>query len=127
VRKVTHTKAANLRLINTHRWRKCLSTATGSRRWARERRLPHADHRQPSGLSCKMVNYNLQHNGLSNTSIHIFPAISNSSLASAVGSYDMQFSLNGNSWKPVSGISQYYTFNEMKSLTRSMFFLQQLL
>ncbi|STV95900.1 CFA/I fimbrial minor adhesin [Klebsiella michiganensis] len=25
-----------------------------------------------SGLSCKMVNYNLQHNGLSNTSIHIF-------------------------------------------------------
>ena len=41
-----------------------------------------------SGLSCKMVNYNLQHNGLSNTSIHIFPAISNSALASAVGSYD---------------------------------------
>ncbi len=49
-----------------------------------------------------MVNYTLQTNGLSNTSIHIFPAIANSSLASAVGAYDMQFSLNGSSWKPVS-------------------------
>ncbi|VDR30383.1 Uncharacterised protein [Raoultella terrigena] len=27
----------------------------------------------------------------------------------------MQFSLNGNSWKPVSGIAYYYNFNEMKS------------
>ena len=44
-----------------------------------------------------MVNYTLQTNGLSNTSIHIFPAIANSSLASAVGAYDMQFSLNGSS------------------------------
>lgn len=68
-----------------------------------------------SGLSCKMVNYTLQTNGLSNTSIHIFPAIANSSLASAVGAYDMQFSLNGSSWKPVSNTAYYYTFNEMKS------------
>ncbi len=68
-----------------------------------------------SGLSCKMVNYTLQTNGLSNTSIHIFPAIANSSLASAVGVYDMQFSLNGSSWKPVSNTAYYYTFNEMKS------------
>lgn len=62
-----------------------------------------------------MVNYTLQTNGLSNTSIHIFPAIANSSLASAVGAYDMQFSLNGSSWKPVSNTAYYYTFNEMKS------------
>ena len=62
-----------------------------------------------------MVNYTLQTNGLSNTSIHIFPAIANSSLASAVGAYDMQFSLNGSSWKPVSYTAYYYTFNEMKS------------
>lgn len=62
-----------------------------------------------------MVNYTLQNNGLSNTSIHIFPAIANSSLASAVGAYDMQFSLNGSSWKPVSNTAYYYTFNEMKS------------
>lgn len=62
-----------------------------------------------------MVNYTLQTNGLSNISIHIFPAIANSSLASAVGAYDMQFSLNGSSWKPVSNTAYYYTFNEMKS------------
>ena len=68
-----------------------------------------------------MVNYTLQTNGLSNTSIHIFPAIANSSLASAVGAYDMQFSLNGSSWKPVSNTAYYYTFNEMKAQTRSMF------
>lgn len=61
-----------------------------------------------------MVNYTLQTNGLSNTSIHIFPAIANSSLASAVRA-DMQFSLNGSSWKPVSNTAYYYTFNEMKS------------
>ncbi len=39
----------------------------------------------------------------------------NLSLASAVGAYDMQFSLNGSSWKPVSNTAYYYTFNEMKS------------
>ena len=61
------------------------------------------------------VTHTLQTNGLSNTSIHIFPAIANSSLASAVGAYDMQFSLNGSSWKPVSNTAYYYTFNEMKS------------
>ncbi len=35
VRNVTHTKAANLRLINTTRWRKYLSTATEYRLWAK--------------------------------------------------------------------------------------------
>ncbi|MBW5927771.1 hypothetical protein CFM96_03615 [Klebsiella michiganensis] len=116
VRNVTHTKAANLRLINTHALAEVFINSDGVPTLGEG----NADCRTQtigtrSGLSCKMVNYNLQHNGLSNTSIHIFPAISNSALASAVGSYDMQFSLDGNSWKPVSGIAQYYTFNEMKS------------
>ncbi|MDJ1654970.1 hypothetical protein PFH44_15970 [Raoultella sp. Ech2A] len=115
-RKVTHTKAANLRLLNTHSLTEVFINTDG---------VPTIGEGstscQPqtigtrSGLSCKMVNYALENNGLSNTSIHIFPAISNSSLVSAVGIYDMQFSLNGNSWKPVSGIAYYYNFNEMKS------------
>src|SRR5690606_6697909 len=44
-----------------------------------------------------------------------FPAIANSSLASAVGAYDMQFSLDGKVWKPVSNNSYFYTFDEMKN------------
>ena len=116
VRKVTHTKAASLKLINTHALAEIFINSDGVPTLGEG----NADCRTQtigslSGLSCKMVNYNLQHNGLSNTYIHIFPSINNSALASAVGLYDMQFSLNGNSWKPVSGISQYYTFNEMKN------------
>ncbi len=116
VRNVTHTKAANLRLINTHSLAEVFINSDGVPTLGEG----NADCRTQtigslSGLSCKMVNYTLQTNGLSNTSIHIFPAIANSSLASAVGAYDMQFSLNGSSWKPVSNTAYYYTFNEMKS------------
>lgn len=96
VRNVTHTKAANLRLINTHSLAEVFINSDGVPTLGEG----NADCRTQtigsrSGLSCKMVNYTLQTNGLSNTSIHIFPAIANSSLASAVGAYDMQFSLNG--------------------------------
>lgn len=99
VRNVTHTKAANLRLINTHSLAEVFINSDGVPTLGEG----NADCRTQtigsrSGLSCKMVNYTLQTNGLSNTSIHIFPAIANSSLASAVGAYDMQFSLNGSSW-----------------------------
>ena len=116
VRNVTHTKAANLRLINTHSLAEVFINSDGVPTLGEG----NADCRTQTigsraGLSCKMVNYTLQTNGLSNTSIHIFPAIANSSLASAVGAYDMQFSLNGSSWKPVSNTAYYYTFNEMKS------------
>ncbi|MDM4208855.1 MULTISPECIES: fimbrial adhesin EcpD [Klebsiella] len=116
VRKVTHTKAANLKLINTNALAEVFINSDGVPTLGEG----NADCRTQtigtrSGLACKMVNYNLQHNGLSNIYIHIFPAISNSALASAVGIYDMQFSLDGSSWKPVNGIAQYYTFNEMKS------------
>ncbi len=109
-------KAANLRLINTHSLAEVFINSDGVPTLGEG----NADCQTQTigsraGLSCKMVNYNLQTNGLSNTSIHIFPAIANSSLASAVGAYDMQFSLNGSSWKPVSNTAYYYTFNEMKS------------
>lgn len=116
VRNVTHTKGAHLKLINTGALAEVFINSDG---------IPtlgegNADcHTQTigtrTGLSCRMVNYSLQTNGLSNTSIHVFPAINNTSLASAVGIYDMQFSLDGNSWNPVSGTAYYYTFNQMKS------------
>lgn len=115
-RKVTHTKGANLRLLNTHSLTEVFINTDGVPTLGEGSSNCHAQTIGPrSGLSCKMVNYALETNGLSNTSIHVFPAISNSSLVSAVGIYDMQFSLNGNTWKPVSGISYYYNFNEMKS------------
>ncbi|HAS1009804.1 hypothetical protein KC833_20625 [Enterobacter hormaechei] len=115
VRNVTHTKAANLRLINTNSLAEVFINSDGVPTLGEG----NADCRPQtigsrSGLSCKMVSYTLQTNGLSNTSIRIFPAIANSSLASAVGIYDMQFSLNGNSWKPVSNTTYFYNFNEMK-------------
>ncbi|HBR0931146.1 fimbrial adhesin EcpD [Klebsiella variicola] len=115
VRKVTHTKAANLRLINTNALSEVFINSDGVPtlgEGSTDCKLQDIAGR--SGLSCKMVSYNLQHNGLSNSSIHIFPAINNAALASAIGSNDMQFSLDGNSWKPVNGIVQYYNFNEMK-------------
>ena len=116
VRKVTHTKAANLKLINTHSLTEVFINSDGIPTLGEGSSNCRAQTiGTRSGLSCKMVNYALQHNGLSNTSIHIFPAINNTSLTSAVNIYDMQFSLDGNSWKPVSSNAYYYTFNEMKS------------
>lgn len=116
VRNVTHTKGAHLKLINTGALAEVFINSDGVPTLGEG----NADcHTQTigtrTGLSCRMVNYTLQNNGLSNTSIHVFPAISNSSLSSAVGAYDMQFSLDGNSWNPVSGTAYYYTFNQMKS------------
>ncbi|HBP7706336.1 TPA: hypothetical protein L6J45_002968 [Escherichia coli] len=75
VRNVTHTKAANLRLINTHSLAEVFINSDGVPTLGEG----NADCRTQtigsrSGLSCKMVNYTLQTNGLSNTSIHIFPA-----------------------------------------------------
>lgn len=115
-RRVTHTKAANLKLIDTHTLNEVFINSDGVPTLGEG-----SSNCKPQtigsrvGISCKMVNYTLQHNGLSNTSIHIFPAVSNNALSPAIGSYDMQFSLNGNSWKPVNGTAQYYNFNDMKS------------
>ena len=74
VRNVTHTKAANLRLINTHSLAEVFINSDGVPTLGEG----NADCRTQtigsrSGLSCKMVNYTLQTNGLSNTSTHIFP------------------------------------------------------
>ncbi|MGG8006760.1 hypothetical protein PGN76_17640 [Klebsiella aerogenes] len=116
VRKVTQMKAAHIKLINTGALSEVFINSDGVPTLG----AGNADcHIQTvgalKGLSCKMVTYNLQSNGLSNDSINIFPAVTNTSLSTALSLYDLQFSLDGNSWKPVSGTSQYYTFNQMKS------------
>lgn len=115
-RRVTHTKGAHLKLLNTGALSDIYVNSDG---------VPTLGEGNIdckiqtinglNGVSCKMISYNLQVNSLSNSSIHIFPSINNSNLASKISSGDMQFSLDGNSWKKVNGISQYYTFNEMKS------------
>ncbi|VYU30134.1 hypothetical protein [Metakosakonia massiliensis] len=113
VGKVTHTKAANLRLINTHSLAEVFINSDGIPTLGEgntDCRLQTIGSR--SGLSCRMVNYTLQTNGLTNSSIRIFPAINHPALASAVGIYDLQFSLDGNAWKTSSGT---YNFNDMKS------------
>ena len=123
VRNVTHTKAANLRLINTHSLAEVFINSDGVPTLGEG----NADCRTQtigsrSGLSCKMVNYTLQTNGLSNTSIHIFPAIANSSLASAVGAYDMISDINTkdlfnfrfqNTTSPESGWYEFSTSNTL--------------
>lgn len=116
IRKVTQTKVGHLRLINTGSLAEVFINSDGVATLGEGnidcQRQTIATR---SGISCKMVNYTLQHNGLSNVSIHVFPAISNSSLLSAIAVGDMQFSLDRNTWKALSGIANYYTFNEMKA------------
>ncbi|WP_075180399.1 hypothetical protein [Pantoea sp. 1.19] len=114
-RTVTHRKAANLKLINTHSLAEVFINSDG---------VPTLGEGNSScrpqtigtlsGLSCKMVSYSLQTERLSNTSIHVFPAITHAGLASAVSMYDMQFSLDGSRWQPVNGSAYYFTFNDMK-------------
>lgn len=115
-RKVTHVKAAHLRFVNTNALAEVFINSDGIPTLGEGSTDCHSQViGKVNGLACKMVNYNLQTNGLSNVSIHIFPAIANASLQSAIKSEDMQFSLDGNSWKKVNGISSYYTFNDLKS------------
>lgn len=115
-RKVTHQKAGHLKLENTNALTEvfinsdgipiigdgsgdCKTMTIGSR----------------TGLSCKMVKYTLQDNSLNNTYIHIFPAIIRADLASSINIYDMQFSLNEQSWRPVNANQTYFTYNDLKS------------
>lgn len=115
-RKVTHQKAAHLRFINTNALAEVYINSDGIPTLGEGATDCHVQTiGTANGIACKMVNYNLQTNGLSNTSIHIFPAIANASLVSAIKHEDMQFSLDGNSWKKVNGLASYYTFNQLKS------------
>lgn len=116
VRKITDTKSGHLRLINTGSLAEVFINSDGIPTLGEGNIDCQAQTISTrTGVSCKLVNYNLQHNGISNTSIHVFPAVSNSTLLSAITSGDMQFSLDRNSWKIVSGTANYYTFNDLKA------------
>ncbi|AHG20863.1 hypothetical protein Z042_15580 [Chania multitudinisentens RB-25] len=116
-RTVSHSKAAHLRFLNTNAVSEVFVNSDG---------IPiigegNADCKTQtigarSGIMCKMVNYDLQTDGsVSNTSIHVFPSINHAGLAAVANAADLQFSLNGNTWKTTSGTANYYTFNELKS------------
>lgn len=124
VREVKHLKAATLRLINTNALSEIFINSDGIPTIGAGNMDCHLQTiGSKTGLSCKMVDYVLEHNGLSNNSIHIFPSINNSSLAASIGSNDMQFSLDGRAWKPVQGTGSFYTFNQLKASTSvSVFF-----
>lgn len=68
-----------------------------------------------SGLACKVVSYNLQTNGLSNSLIRFHPVFKSSIYGDVYWS-DMYFSLDKVTWKQASRAESttYYTFDEMK-------------
>lgn len=115
-RNMAHVKAAHLRLINTNALTEVFINTDGIPTLGEgnsDCQMQTIGNR--SGISCKMVNYTLQHNGLSNLSIQIFPTITNNTLASSINIQDMQFSLDGRNWRFVNGTSYSYNLNEMKS------------
>lgn len=114
-RKVSHTKAAQFRFFSTNSISEIFFNTDGTPTIGEgnaECRMQVIGNE--SGIACKVVTYTLDHNGISDTDVRFFPAITNAGLASAIRAADMQFSLDGASWQTVSGISHYYNFNAMK-------------
>ncbi|HEP0584270.1 TPA: fimbrial adhesin EcpD [Klebsiella aerogenes] len=123
---VTYTKSGHLRLINTNAMDEVFINSDGvptpgegnTNCWVQT-------VNGKNGLACKMVNYSLQSTG-SGDKIRIAPVINNLALQTSTAVGDMQFSLDGNSWKavdttrPTKGIyfsnsAYFYTLNEMAS------------
>ncbi|WP_343711244.1 fimbrial adhesin EcpD [Kosakonia radicincitans] len=114
-RTVSHTKAAHFKFFSTNSISEIFFNTDGTPTIGEG----NADCRMQvigsvSGIACKVVTYTLNHNGISDTDVRFFPAISHAGLESAIRAADMQFSLDGASWQTVSGITHYYTFNAMK-------------
>ncbi|WP_046791905.1 fimbrial adhesin EcpD [Tatumella morbirosei] len=125
---VTYLKAAHIRFINTNNLSEILITSDGvpvpggNSTDCKLQTINGID-----GLSCKMATYQLQNSGLVNSSIRIFPVVTNPVLEAAIKRNELQFSLDGNQWKPVSGSLYYYTFEQMKkSNSLYIFFAQSL-
>ncbi|ENT2949254.1 hypothetical protein ACFFOE_001249 [Klebsiella aerogenes] len=133
---VTYTKAGHLRLLNTNAMDEVFINSDG---------VPTPGEGNTNcwvqtvgginGLSCKMVNYSLESNG-SGDSIRFAPVINNQALLSSTTVGDMQFSLDGNSWKAVdmtsptkgsyfSNSAYYYTLNELASSSTIYVFFSQ--
>ncbi|ANI83581.1 fimbrial adhesin EcpD [Kosakonia oryzae] len=114
-RKVSYTKAAHFKFYSTNSMSEIFFNTDGTPTIGEG----NADCRMQvigsvSGIACKVVTYTLNHNGISDTDVRFFPAISHAGLESAVRAADMQFSLDGASWQTVTGTTNYYTFNAMK-------------
>lgn len=124
VRKVSYTKAAHLKLYNTNALSEIFINSDGRPTLGEGSsgcNIQVIGGR--TGVACRMMSYMLNHNGLNNTSIRFFPAINHLALAAAIKSGDMQFSIDGKSWKNVSGTTNYYPFNDMKGGNSIFIFL----
>lgn len=120
---LTSTKAAHLKLINTNEVDEVFINSDGKPTPA-EGNINCVEQTigSQSGLACKMVSYSLQSNGENLSGIQFYPMLTNSSLASTVGTKDMQISLSGSSWRQIPAIgtirpstANSYTLEEMKS------------
>lgn len=122
-RQVSHTKGAHLRLLNINAVSEVYINSNGVPVLGEgnsECKMQVIGAR--SGIACKMVQYQLNVSGVaSNTSIHIYPYITLPGLTGYT-SADVQFSLDGNSWKQLNGMSSYYTFNELKGRNQMYMF-----
>lgn len=68
-----------------------------------------------SGVSCQVLRYSLESNGVSNNSIALTPQIIRADLAAKLDQSDLQFSLTGQNWYPFSGNGSAKIFNELKT------------
>lgn len=126
VRKVSYTKGAHLKFENTNGITEVFINSDG---------VPTLGEGNSScyplvigkisGLACKMLTYSLRDNGMSNSTIKVFPSINKPALESVINAEDMQFSLDSNTWKTVSKTSHYFTFNELKGKRSVYIFLSQ--
>ncbi|MFS6933778.1 hypothetical protein [Klebsiella oxytoca] len=118
---VTHTKIGHMRIINTNSLQEVFINSDGEPTIGEGNAecqyiiIGTTTATRRSGLSCKMVNYTLQHTGISNTTIRIYPVINHAALASAVDNRDFQFSLDGNNWTRGNSETYDYNFNDMKA------------
>lgn len=130
VRKVTHTKGANLKLFSTNSLAEIFissdgipSLGEGNANCKLVTLKPGPTSRHADGVSCKVIDYELIADGASSHSIRVFPVATNSALSSKLNAYDIQFSLDGSSWKSVKNDNHYFDLDDLKSSRAIYIFL----
>ncbi|HCT4437638.1 TPA: hypothetical protein OTX98_002599 [Klebsiella aerogenes] len=118
--RLTYTKDAHLRLLNTGALDEVFINSDGVPTPGEGNTNCRVQNiGDLSGLACRMVNYSF--NGTGGSAIRVYPVLNNAALVSAVKSEDMQFSLDGSAWKQtsltrnVSSAANYYLLDEMAS------------
>lgn len=115
--KFTYTKGAHLTLINTGNVDEVVINSDGVPEPGEGNANCHTQTiGTKSGLTCKVVNYNLHTNGLSSSLVRFHPVFK-SSIYGSVFWNDMYFSLDKVTWKQASRAESttYYTFDEIKN------------